>query len=111
MFEISSPSIPRAGRRYPGEQLRREEWMSSAQFTLAVEELDRFTVHQGEIIHDDEDAVTKREFERNFCEDTEVARSISRGTIRGEWVKAVLNGGGASPLEVIENVLVSAWGG
>ncbi|MBG0809930.1 ATP-binding protein [Methylosinus sp. H3A] len=87
-------------------------WMSAAEFTETVKDLNSVLVHQGEISHDDDDTVTKREFEASF----EVRGIIAQTTgsnyssvRKTNWVMAITKGSGTTPHEAIEQLLESAW--
>lgn len=89
------------------------EWMSTATFQTTVKELDRFVVYQGDIDHDDDDSVTKRDFVSGFEENSDIGRTTDSKytSIRTtDWIATVTQGKGASPLQIIEGLLSSAWG-
>ena len=91
----------------------RKEWMSAAQFAAAVEDIEQLIVHHGDISHEDDDDVTKREFEASFEMNANIAQTVSsrNGTIQNtEWIAAVTQGKGTTAIQVIEEILVSAWG-
>lgn len=90
-----------------------DEWMTASQFVDAVKTLDRLKVHEGSISHDDDDDVTKREFESSFKASAKIAQTVDGkyGRIRDtDWISAVTQGNGSTPLEVIEELLCDAWG-
>jgi hypothetical protein len=90
-----------------------EEWMTASQFIDAVKTIDRLEVYEGFISHEDDDDVTRREFEKSFKAYSKIAQSMDgkyghrRGT---DWIAAITQGGGSTPLEVIEGLLADAWG-
>jgi len=90
-----------------------EKWMNATQFVEAVAPLDRLEVHEGTISHDDDDDVTWRQFDSSFKAYAMVAETADEtyGRLRDtEWISAVTNGGGSTPLDVIERLLLDAWG-
>jgi len=90
-----------------------EEWMTASQFAAALDSFDRLVVHEGSISHDDDDDVTKREFESSFKADAQVARTADGryGRLRGaDWITAVTQGSGSTALDVIESLIGDAWG-
>lgn len=90
----------------------REEWMTASQFSVALDTLDRFVVHEGSISHDDDDDITKREFESSFKADAEIAQTVDGryGRLRSnDWIASVTQGNGSTPLAVIEALICDAW--
>lgn len=90
-----------------------DEWMTASQFVDAVKTLDRLEVHEGSIRHDDDDDITRREFESSFKASAKIAQTVDDkyGRIRDtDWISAVTQGNGSTPLEVIEELLCDAWG-
>lgn len=90
-----------------------DEWMTASQFVEAVKALDRLEVHEGSITHEDDDDVTKREFESSFKANAKIAQTVDGryGRLRDtQWIAAITQGNGSTPLEVIEALLSDAWG-
>ena len=90
-----------------------EKWMTASQFVEAVEPLDRLEVYEGSISHEDDDDVTKREFESSFKASAKIAQTADGryGRLRDtDWISTVTKGGGSTPLDVIEALLCEAWG-
>jgi hypothetical protein len=90
-----------------------DEWMNRSQFTEAINELDRCVVYEGSISHDDDDDVTKREFESSFRANPNIAQTVDgrHGRLRNtDWIAAVTKGSGSTPLDVIESLILDAWG-
>ncbi len=90
-----------------------EKWMTASQFVEAVEPLDRLEVYEGTISHEDDDDVTKREFESSFKANVKIAQTTDGryGRLRDtDWISTVTKGGGSTPLDVIEALLCEAWG-
>jgi hypothetical protein len=90
-----------------------ENWMTAAQFVETVEPLDRLEVYEGTISHEDDDEVTKREFESSFKASPTIAQTTDGryGRPRDtDWISTVTKGHGLTPLEVIEALLCEAWG-
>ncbi|GAB1581081.1 ATP-binding protein [Phyllobacterium phragmitis] len=87
-----------------------EEWMTTSQFVSAVKPLDRLEVYEGSISHEDDDDVTKREFESAFKANAQIAQTVDGRFSRNDWIAAVTQGNGSTPLEVIEALLCEAWG-
>lgn len=91
-----------------------DRWMSAMDFTATVKGLDRVVVHEGQITHDDDDSVTKRDFEAYFVIDSIIAQTIGSSyssVHKTDWVMAVTKGNGTSPDQAIEQLLVAAWEG
>lgn len=87
------------------------EWMTSQQFAAALHDIDRLVLHEGSISHEEDDNVTKREFESSFEADSKVARTVTGGHDKNrEWVAAITRGNGATPGQVIEQLIIAAWG-
>ncbi len=89
------------------------EWMSASQFIDAVKPLERLEIHIGSIIHEDQDDVTKRDFESSFEANTMIAHTVdsSYGILRDtDWIAAITKGNGSTPLKIIESLLCDAWG-
>lgn len=90
-----------------------EKWMNTSQFVDIVKSLDRLVVYEGSISHDDDDYVTKREFESSFVADQKIAQTADgkyshmRDT---DWITAITKGSGSTPVEVVEELLVESWG-
>lgn len=90
-----------------------DTWMTATQLTASLESLDEFMLHEGSIDHDDDDDVTKREFQSSFKADGKIARTVnSRHNLfqRTDWVAAITQGNGATPTQVIEELITGAWG-
>jgi hypothetical protein len=90
-----------------------EKWMSASQFVKAVKPLDRLEVYEGTISHEDDDGVTKRDFESSFKASAKLAQTADEGfgILRdADWISTVMKGGGSTPLDVIETLLHEAWG-
>lgn len=90
-----------------------DKWMTASQFVEAVEPLDRLEVYEGTIGHEDDDDVTKREFESSFKASAKIAQTADGryGRLRdADWISTVTKGGGSTPLDVIEALLCEAWG-
>jgi hypothetical protein len=90
-----------------------DEWMTASQFVNSVKAIDRLEVHEGSISHEDDDDVTKREFESSFKARAKIAQTVEDkyGRVRDtDWIAAVTQGNGSTPLEVIEELLRIAWG-
>ncbi|MGN7931904.1 HD domain-containing protein [Sphingopyxis sp. 22461] len=90
-----------------------EEWMTASKFVDAVKPLDRLDIYEGSISHEDDDDVTKREFESSFKASAKIAQTVDGryGRLRdADWIAAVTQGNGSTPLEVIEALLCEAWG-
>ena len=92
--------------------LWREEWMTARQFVDAASRIDRLVVHKGLVSHEDEDDVTRREFDSCFQADATTAQTVDDvvGYHRTEWLATFAHGSGQTPLEVIKVVLREAWG-
>ena len=92
--------------------LWREEWMTARQFVDAASRLNRLVVHKGLISHEDEDDVTRREFDSCFQADATTAQTVDDvvGYHRAKWIATIAHGSGQTPLEVIKVVLREAWG-
>jgi hypothetical protein len=91
----------------------RKEWMTAAKFTDTIKPLDRLELHAGFVTHDDDDDVTKREFESSFEADGEIATTVDGlyGLLRdSNWIAAITQGHGSTPVDVIEQLLREAWG-
>src|SRR3546814_15481085 len=87
--------------------------MTASQFGDAVKTLDRLEVHEESISHDDDDDVTKREFESSFKASAKIAQTVDGkyGRIRDtDWISAGTQGNGATALAVLEELLCDAWG-
>ncbi len=90
-----------------------EEWMTASKFVDAVKPLDRLEICEGSISHEDDDDVTRREFESSFKANAKIAQTVDGryGHLRHtDWIAAVTQGNGSTPLEVIEGLLCEAWG-
>ncbi|MGO8141956.1 ATP-binding protein [Rhizobium leguminosarum] len=85
------------------------EWMNRKRFTEAVQAEDELTLHVDIIGHEDDDPVTKREFEASFEVYDKVAQTAG-GSSDYEWMTAITKGKGSTPVGVIEGLLESAWG-
>ena len=85
-----------------------EGWKSASQFATAVREHETFILHQGDVSHEEDDDVTKRQFESSFDADTDIARTVSR---RGnaKWISTIVAGSGSTPTRAIEEILLSEW--
>ncbi|WP_158918716.1 ATP-binding protein [Caulobacter sp. S45] len=91
-----------------------EEWMTPAQFSAALQTLDRLVLHEGSITHEEDDDVTKRDFERYFQAEGEVGQTTNgrySQTHRSDWIAAITQGVSATPVRVIEALIAEAWGG
>lgn len=89
-----------------------EEWLSTAQFAEALKELNELILHEGDIIHEDDDDVTKREFESSFKADQKVAQTVNGRHSRvssTDWITAVTDGGGGTPSEIVDGLAVTVW--
>ncbi|BCP53892.1 hypothetical protein K32_25090 [Kaistia sp. 32K] len=89
------------------------EWISSLEFSQIVKELSQIIVHRGEVDHDEDDSVTKRDFEDNFEIWDDIALTVDTRYSRVQrtsWVAEVTKGNGSAPIDVIEHLLASAWG-
>lgn len=92
----------------------REEWMTATKFLSTVKSLDRLELHSGSITHEDDDDVTKREFESAFKPYAQIAQTVDGmyGLLRGsDWIASISQGKASAPLDVIEELLCKAWGG
>jgi len=92
----------------------REEWMTATKFLSTVEPLDRLELHSGSITHEDDDDVTKREFESSFKSYAHIAQTVDGmyGLLRGsDWIAPISQESASTPLDVIEELLCEAWGG
>ncbi|AMK19633.1 MULTISPECIES: HD domain-containing protein [Sphingobium] len=90
-----------------------DEWMSSSRFAEALESADRLVLHEGAISHDDDDEVTKREFESSFKAHSKIAQTVNGRYTRvqsTDWIVAVTQGRGETPLRVIEALVEQVWG-
>ncbi len=91
----------------------REKWLTTAQFIEVVATLDKLVVHEGSVLYDDGDYVSPREFESSFLANVEIAQTADSkhdGIRDAEWIAAITQGTGVSPMEAIERVLVQTWG-
>lgn len=88
-------------------------WMTKEEFVEALKMVTQLVLHTGPVEHEDDDDVTKREFESSFEADSNVAQTAGRnyGLLRnGSWVAAVTQGSGKSPVQTIEELVLEAWG-
>eukprot|EP01013_Petalomonas_cantuscygni_P030171 TRINITY_DN56103_c0_g1_i1.p1 TRINITY_DN56103_c0_g1~~TRINITY_DN56103_c0_g1_i1.p1 ORF type:complete len:852 (+),score=69.39 TRINITY_DN56103_c0_g1_i1:143-2557(+) len=89
-----------------------EEWMTASRFVDTVTPLERLEVYEGSISHEDDDDVTKREFESSFKANAKIAQtddSYDRPR-DNKWISTVTQGNGSIPMEVIEALLCETWG-
>lgn len=90
-----------------------DEWMARTNFIETLRSVDQLVLHGGAISHEDDDDVTKREFESNFTAYPKVAQTAEprydhvKST---KWITAITQGNGQSPLEAIEELIIEAWG-
>jgi hypothetical protein len=90
-----------------------EEWMTATKFLETVKTLDRLELHEGSITHEDDDEVTKREFESSFKAYAQTAQTVDgMFGLLGDtnWIASITQGNGSTPLDVIEELLCKAWG-
>lgn len=90
-----------------------EKWMASEQFAAALELLDRLVLHEGSISHEDDDDVTKRDFESLFKADVKITQTVNGRHSRvrtSDWLTAINQGNGTTPVQVIEKLIIDAWG-
>lgn len=90
-----------------------EKWMTSSLFLDAVKMLDRLEVHNGSVRFEDDDYVSKREFEDSFNAKPDLARTVDSIHFRSgdtNWIDAVTQRNGLFPLKMIEVLLSTAWG-
>ncbi|WP_244504986.1 HD domain-containing protein [Pelagibacterium luteolum] len=90
-----------------------EQWMTASQFVDAIKLCDRLEVYEGSINHDDDDDVTRREFDSSFEASAMIAQTIDGryGHTRDtDWIASVTQGRGYTPLDIIESLLRDAWG-
>jgi hypothetical protein len=88
-------------------------WKSAAQLADALSSVDRFVLHEGSVSHEEDDDVTKREFNDAFEPDSQVAQTVNERYNRvtsTDWIAAVMQGGGATPVQLIEQQIITAWG-
>lgn len=88
-----------------------DKWMSAKAFAQAVKNLDHIKIHQGEITHDDDDDVTKRDFD-GFRSNSTIAQTIGSryfNVYEAEWIVSITKGSGTSPLRLIENLMIMSW--
>ncbi|EGL62691.1 ATPase domain-containing protein [Agrobacterium sp. ATCC 31749] len=85
------------------------EWMNSKRFSEAMQLEEEVTLHTDTITHEEDDVVTKREFEASFEVYGKVAQTVG-GSLAYEWVSKVTQGKGATPARIIERLLVAVWG-
>jgi hypothetical protein len=93
--------------------LWQDAWLTSSQFTPVLQQLDRLELHEGPITHEEDDDVTKREFESSFKANAKVARTVNGRhgrTQTTDWIAAVTQANGATPIQTIEELMVDAWG-
>lgn len=89
------------------------EWMSTTAFSAAVQFLDEVVLHEGWITHDEDDDVTKRDFEASFSENTTITHTANGRygyTVKTDWIATITQGLGTTPIEVIEELVTNAWG-
>lgn len=90
-----------------------DTWMTAAQFAEGLQSIDELVLYEGEISHDDDDDVTKRTFEAEFKVDTKIVHLVNERHSRlnhSGWIRAVTQGSGAAPINVIEELIVDVWG-
>lgn len=89
----------------------KEEWLSTSDLASKIEDLEELVLYLGDIDHDEDDGVTKRDFERYFELNPDIAQTASTSTgRRATWISAIVAGSGRLPVEVLKAVLTSAWG-
>ncbi len=87
-------------------------WMSISEFNAAVRSLERVLIYEGDISHEDDDQVTKREFQEYFIQSSSISRTFSNGYqhfTRAEWLSAITQGNGTTPLKIVEQAISAAW--
>lgn len=92
--------------------LWQDKWMTSTDFVAAVKDLDRFVLHDGSISHEDDDDVTKRDFEAFFKPDAKIARTVSGRHGRpgsNDWIASVTHGKGSTPAHAVEKLILGVW--
>lgn len=90
-----------------------DAWMTAMQFAAALQSRDRLVLHEGSISHEDDDHVTKREFESSFKADSKIAQTVNgrhNHFKKTDWVASITQGGGTTPVQVIEELIIDAWG-
>lgn len=87
----------------------RGEWMNGDEFTEALEGEDELTLHVGYFDHDEDDYVTKRDFEASFEVHDKVAQTAG-GSFDHKWIAASTKGTESTPAKIIERILEAAWG-
>lgn len=88
-------------------------WMNTEQFVEAVQSLDQLVVHEGPISHEDDDDVTKRDFEASFAAEVSVAHTATgryHSAGKTNWIAAITQGHGVTPVQVIEQLIEGTWG-
>lgn len=93
--------------------LWQDEWTTSADFSEALLDLDRLVIHAGSISHEEDDDVTKRDFEAFFKADAKIARTANGHhgrTQTTDWIAAVTQAKVATPVRAIEKLITAAWG-
>lgn len=91
-----------------------DKWMSRTHFVEVLRSVDRLVLHEGDISHEDDDDVTKRDFQSDFTAYPKVARTAGsqyNQVKTTKWIVAITQGTGDSPLEAIENLIITIWGG
>lgn len=93
--------------------LWQDAWMNTDEFLAALQSLDQLRIHEGPISHDDDDDVTKRDFETSFEADNNIAHTTDaryNTAVRTDWIAAITQGHGKMLLQVIEQLIDDAWG-
>ncbi len=89
------------------------EWMSRNDFVSTLCSVDRVILHEGDITHEDDDDVTKRDFESDFEAYPLIAQTADsqyNQVKTTSWITAITQGNGRSPLEAIEDLIIMTWG-
>lgn len=89
------------------------EWINGHEFSALVRERNSVALHFGEVNHEEDDDVTKREFEEWFELDEDVGQvgGSRTSTLRGKEVLRALSGGkGVSLRQLVEHILFAEWG-
>lgn len=84
------------------------QWMTAGQFREAVRTAEALQVHVGEISHEDDDDVTRRQFDESFELDHDLIRTDEGQNAK--WLIGQSGGNGYVLEQLIDHIVKTEWG-
>lgn len=91
----------------------KEKWLSAHLLLRRLKKMNKVMLHIGDIDHEDDDDVTKHDFEMHFAPHRDIFWTTDNviGHKTDHWILSITNGVERSPTRIIEGLIAKAWGG